>query len=163
MLKTFIFFFLNYFVQTFSLHDKKPLKKYLPYCQAFHNHIPQKNGMQFLKLIVIHRHGDRTPMKTLTKINDNCINCNIKRKLKDLYKIEGCFLEKCIDGALTKKGYKQMINLGKFIKENYFKNEKISMNDLTLRATLVPRTHSSLNGLVTGLFLNSSTSEIIPD
>lgn len=154
------------FIMAFSLFGDKTFKKYHPYCQSSYKHIPQKAGFKFLKLIVVHRHGDRTPMKSYGHIEDECVDCNISKvvDVENLFKMSSCFREKCVDGALTVKGYRQMLKLGKFIKKNYSeKFDKITLNDISLRATGVRRTNTSLNGLVTGLLTEGAISDVIPE
>lgn len=150
----------------FTLYRNKNFGKYQPYCQATYGHIPQKKGFKLLKLIVIHRHGDRTPMKTLGSFTDECVGCDLYKesKTEDKFTISKCFKEKCTDGALTKKGYKQMLKLGRFIKTNYETLvEGLKIEDILLRATSVKRTNVSLNGVITGLFTEESIPDIVSD
>lgn len=156
-------FILN--VVSFSLFNRNTyLQKYYPYCQARYRNIPQKAGFKLLKLIVIHRHGDRTPLKTYGNLKDECVGCKSSiDNIDNLYSSNQCKVITCKDGLLTKKGYNQMLKLGRFIRNNYFKGQEIDLDDIYLRATNVKRTQSSLNGLITGFFNNyENLNDIIP-
>ncbi|ELQ74707.1 Lysosomal & prostatic acid phosphatase [Trachipleistophora hominis] len=159
-------------VLSLTLYHMPSLKTYIPYCQAQYRHIPQKKGFKLKKVIVLHRHGDRMPLKTYGKEKGVCVRCDVRRRASrmnvdwakdrnepwyddrtDTYSMQKCRISKCTDGTLTVKGYNQMRRLGRFIKDEYIPRlGHVRLTDINFRATAVKRTHSSLSGVVSGMF-----------
>lgn len=159
-------------VLSLALYHIPSLKMYHPYCQAQYRHIPQKRGFKLKKVIVLHRHGDRMPLKMYGEGGGICVRCDARQQIggmngerteggdepwydsnADTYSMQQCRISKCSDGTLTLKGYNQMRRLGRYIKNEYVpKLGKIKLKDVNFRATAVKRTHSSLSGVVSGMF-----------
>lgn len=105
------------------------------------------------KVIVIYRHGDRTPVAmNKSKWSERmCVSCEYGN---DRRSIGPCAEKKCESGDLTVKGYEQLNKLGKFIKDQYgmlLGEAGDNIYGVEMRATLALRTHSSLFGLVNGI------------
>lgn len=126
--------------------DSDKLQEFKNYCSASYMNIPQEPDMTLKKLILFHRHGDRAPL-TIHNTNWHTQDCK-KCKLKDNNLIENCVTVKCEDGLLSIKGYTQMVELGKFLKQNY---PKTLFTKIKLRSTAIERTQTSLHGVYFGL------------
>jgi hypothetical protein len=129
----------------------KDLKEDMGYCQAKYQFFPKKENFNLERVVVIFRHGDRSPMKNN---NDEwkkktCVECPMNGNT-----ITECRNKKCENGELTTKGSKQAKELGNFIKK-YYKpllfDKNIVVNDIGFRATSIKRTHSTLWHVMSGL------------
>lgn len=135
------------------LYNEKDFASYLGYCKSHYKRIPQDKNMKLQKLVVFHRHGDRAPQATLGTewANESCKKCKYKNN-----KISNCKTVKCSNGLLTLKGYNQMIDLGKYINENY---TELTEKKIKTRCTAIERTQTSLHGVYYGL----TKSDTVPD
>ncbi|KAF7683259.1 putative acid phosphatase 5 [Astathelohania contejeani] len=124
------------------------LKIFKKYCESDYSPVPQKNNLKLSKVIVIHRHGDRTPIEMVGREWEQikCVRCKLTGDMLDQ-----CTIQACKNGELTAKGYQQMQELGKYIKKEYGKKLKFTLDNIKLRATAVGRTHASLHGVLVGL------------
>lgn len=119
LIKSQIFRFLTYMsaASCILLFHNEDFYRYKEYCDAVYKHIPQKKDLTLVKLIVVHRHGDRAPVKCKESSmwpNEDCIKCSYKN-----FSIKDCKKKNCREGELTSKGYQQMVRLGEFIKNEY--------------------------------------------
>lgn len=136
---------------TRNISTEKDLEPFRRYCQSGYKFIPKVENYNLEKLFVIFRHGARTPTRNLTRTWDSqeCMPCSLNNAT-----ISDCKRKECSEGDLTHRGFMQMITLGKFIKNNYKSllfDKKIEQKNIEMRATKIPRTHSSLAGVVRGL------------
>eukprot|EP00866_Antonospora_locustae_P001969 jgi/Antlo1/1969/141 len=161
ILSSFIFVFVGKLLSQKSRGDefhiistRPEAKKFSWYCGVnSYSRKDQKPNYSIEKVIVIHRHGDRTPIvMTGSKWSErSCISCV---RENDRRSIGPCTERKCESGDLTVKGYEQLKKLGKFIKDQYrvlLGDAGDNLDGVEMRATLAPRTHSSLFGLVNGI------------
>ncbi|UTX43484.1 acid phosphatase [Encephalitozoon hellem] len=136
---------------TRNISTEKDLEQFRRYCQSGYKFIPKAENYNLEKLFVIFRHGARAPTRNLTRAweGQECMSCNLNNSM-----ISDCKRKECSEGDLTYRGFKQMDTLGKFIKNNYKSllfDKKIEQGSIKMRATKVPRTHSSLAGVIRGL------------
>lgn len=135
------------------VNHNNEFERFKEYCEAIYAHIPQRKEYTLEKVIVIHRHGDRAPIKIKNSswIEYDCVGCEVNGNT-----IEKCKTRECKEGDLTEKGFEQMEKLGNFIKNEYLEklygSKKVSIENISLRATEIGRTHASLAGVVQGLF-----------
>lgn len=137
--------------------NKQEFKKY---CQPVYKFFPRNGNYNLEKLIVIFRHGDRAPLKNLSKDweKKKCIRC----KFTD-GQIYNCNEKNCTKGDLTIKGFNQATKLGKFIKKSYvpllFPN-KLNIEKFNYRVTKIGRTHSTLMGVMKGINNNKTIDQV---
>lgn len=131
------------------LSTDKSVQEYKQYCEAKRSQVPKANGYKLIKVIIIHRHGDRTPINMYKSKweEENCCLCQFKSTQNV---VSDCNKTKCNGGDLTLKGYKQLKSLGEFIKTNY--KELINdINKIDIYVTNFSRTWSSVFGLINGI------------
>lgn len=151
--------FLSYFVlrvysKTINIHKSNKLNQYRDYCQPNYAIPTPKKGMVLEKVFIFHRHGDRSALE-IDGTNWSAKTCK-KCGLTGMT-ITDCKDAKCEAGLLTRKGYEQMKDLGKFIKVHY--DAKI-LDKMYKRATSIPRTQASIHGVLKGIDPDTSTSQI---
>ncbi|CAD25550.3 ACID PHOSPHATASE PRECURSOR [Encephalitozoon cuniculi GB-M1] len=139
------------FWDTKNIGLEKDLKPFRRYCQSAYKFVPKAENYNLEKLFVIFRHGARTPVRNLARMWDSqeCMRCSF-----DNGTILNCERKGCGEGDLTYRGFEQMVTLGRFIKKNYkplLFDKKIKKENIKMRATKIPRTHSSLAGVMKGL------------
>ncbi|KAM0676409.1 hypothetical protein GVAV_000375 [Gurleya vavrai] len=136
------------------ISDDPIFSSYKEYCGSTYQRFPGKENYKLNKLIVFFRHGDRAAQEiSNTNWKDKkCIYTDvIDNNILDLT------VSPCTKGALTLKGYKQMIDLGIFIKENYGYYDE---NEIFKQCTSVQRTQSSLHGVMYGINEIQKVSQI---
>ncbi|ADM11776.1 acid phosphatase precursor [Encephalitozoon intestinalis ATCC 50506] len=146
-----ISFLLRSVRSTKNIALEKSLTPFRRYCQSGYKFPEKAENYNLEKLFVIFRHGARAPVRNLTREWDNqeCMPCNFNDNV-----ISDCKRKKCSEGDLTHRGFAQMITLGKFIKKIYkplLFDKQVKMENIKMRATKIPRTHSSLAGVIRGL------------
>lgn len=130
---------------------EKDLKEFRTYCHSAYQFMPKMENYNLEKLLVVFRHGARAPVRNLTKAwrSQACVACSLSGNT-----ISDCQRKECSEGELTRRGFDQMVGLGKFIKQSYKSllfDRRIRKENIKMRATKIPRTHSSLAGVVKGL------------
>lgn len=154
-------------INTFLKRGQQNLEKYKNYCEANYRSIPQKKDYKIKKVMIFHRHGDRSPIKEAEKDikRSDCVKCDFKASGNQLFSSNTCTLSHCSVGDLTIKGYNQTKKLGYHIAKEYFpliKNVKDS--EIELRSTRVRRTEASISGVVDGMvefMVNKNSEEIL--
>ncbi|KCZ80768.1 hypothetical protein H312_01826 [Anncaliia algerae PRA339] len=132
------------------LSTEKSLLEYQKYCNPIYKDRETPNKFKLEKVILIHRHGDRTPM-TMYKSKweeENCWHCRFNEKEKTVY---DCKETQCADGDLTLKGLEQMKKLGMYIKRNYYELLDKEVDDIDIYVSLFSRTWSSAYGVINGI------------
>ncbi|TBU20967.1 putative histidine phosphatase [Hamiltosporidium tvaerminnensis] len=139
--------------------DTEPkLSAFKKYCESEYLYSKYEPGYELDKVILVFRHGDRTPTRTYNSAwkREQCV---VGETSLNTHSISNFKYRNCENGDLTYKGYNQMSKLGYFIRNNYFsklcQNTSDLNNCLKLRATHVKRTHTSLNGVLYGMIGNS--------
>lgn len=137
--------------KTHTLLKSPESQRFSKYCNAEYAAQEQTSGYTIEKVIVIHRHGDRTPVTMVNSkwADESCMRCEYGGESQS---INSCEESACKGGELTLKGFKQLERLGEFIKKTYstlLPNKDIE--DIDLRATSYGRTQASLFGVVNGI------------
>lgn len=114
------------------------------------------------KLVVTHRHGDRTPITPLKDEEywaSTLVDPDIVEKIgQQTYIIRGSTQATHVAkgrgpfGKLTRVGLLQMIKVGINLRETYFVEKQIAPKDVQVFSTDFPRTIQSVQGLLVGLF-----------
>lgn len=122
------------------------------------------------KLIVTHRHGDRTPITPLkddeywegTLVNHNTLQkiAEPTRIIRGEAKATHVARGRGPFGKLTQVGLLQMIKVGISLRETYFIEHKLTPSDVQVFSTDFPRTLQSVQGLLVGLFPEGHTETI---
>ncbi|KHN69277.1 histidine acid phosphatase [Ordospora colligata] len=144
---------------------KEELRPYLEHCKTEYEFIPKIDDYNLEKLLVVFRHGARAPLKNISAPwkDHSCVACETEQGA-----ISNCKTKKCSeDGELTERGFLQMTDLGRFIKKTYKRflvDKEIELEHIKARATKIPRTQSSLAGVIKGLTGSKQVSNVyIPD
>lgn len=127
---------------------------YKSYCEASYSIPKSKEGMNIRKIFIFHRHGDRSALDIEGTDWDTkmCKECKVVGN-----KIDDCSKVKCKAGLLTTKGYRQMKDLGNYIRSHYPLDLLAKMY---ARATEIQRTQTSIHGVLKGIFPNDSVVDI---
>ncbi|KAI5148940.1 2-phosphoxylose phosphatase [Enteropsectra breve] len=137
----------------FLLHEKvisneDTLKRYKPYCGPSYKYTPAEHKLK--KLIAIFRHGDRAPLKSVSKEWEKrlCKECTDGK----------CKNVQCNSGLLSQKGYTQAVKLGEFINKHYLSQLDAS-SKIDAYHTPVNRTLSTLLGVLEGMKRENTHTE----
>ncbi|KAH9411893.1 putative histidine acid phosphatase [Ordospora pajunii] len=130
---------------------EEELKPYLEHCKTEYEFIPKIDNYNLEKLLVVFRHGARAPLDNVSEPwkDHSCVVCETAQGT-----ISKCNTKKCSDGELTQRGFRQMTDLGRFIRKTYkhlLVDKEIKPEHIKARATRIPRTQSSLAGVIEGL------------
>lgn len=114
------------------------------------------------KLVVTHRHGDRTPITPLRDTdywNSTLVDPKTLQEIAEPTRVLHGAIEATHVGAgqgpygkLTKLGLSQMTQLGHLLRETYVRYRKLTPSDVQIFSTDFPRTLQSAQALLTGLF-----------
>jgi len=136
------------------------------------------DGLTLRHVAMVIRHGDRTPANVLPGVGNlqewDCIlnklevpsdSLDPREEVDRLYR--KVYLPKrevlpgnCMFGQLTKKGYRQHLELGAQLRKLYVEKygllgPKLNVSEIWIRSTDVPRTLQSAQGLLQGLYPTS--------